>query len=255
MDFEDVKIAVKTAVFEGPLSLLLHLVEKRKLFINDISLAEVADEYIEKIKALPEIPVDESTQFLMIASTLLLIKSRSLLPNFQVTEEEKQDIDELKTRLNALAIYRLGGEHIDSIFEKNILVERKLPKKKREVVFAPGPITLENITHALHEFIITLPKIDKRPKVSVVKTKTLEETIDILATRVMTALRSSFNEFAKNASDSVETHKEKRVTVILSFLALLELVKRGVVSAEQKTKDDDITIESTKLDTPRYDEV
>lgn len=77
---------IKTEVFEGPLDLLLSLVEKRKLFISDISLASVTDEYINHINKLPEYSMDDRTQFILIASTLLLIKAKSLLPNLPLTE-------------------------------------------------------------------------------------------------------------------------------------------------------------------------
>src|ERR1700681_3762327 len=71
---------VKTRVYEGPLDLLLELIEKRKLLINDISLATVTDEYIARINSMPEMPVGETAEFVALAATLLLIKSRSLLP-------------------------------------------------------------------------------------------------------------------------------------------------------------------------------
>ena len=73
-------ISVKTAVYEGPLDLLLELIEKRKLLINDISLAAVTDEYIARVNAMQELPVGETAEFVALAATFLLIKSRSLLP-------------------------------------------------------------------------------------------------------------------------------------------------------------------------------
>ena len=79
---------IKTEAFEGPLDLLLALIEKRKLFISDISLAEVADDFIEYIKTFDEFPVDMTANFILIASTLLLIKSKSLLPSMTLTSEE-----------------------------------------------------------------------------------------------------------------------------------------------------------------------
>ena len=90
---------IKTEVFEGPLELLLDLVEKRKLFINEISLAQVADDYIAHLKQFEKMPVDFVSNFLIVASTLILIKSKSLLPTLSLTEEETHDIDELERRL------------------------------------------------------------------------------------------------------------------------------------------------------------
>jgi segregation and condensation protein A len=69
---------IKTPVFEGPLELLLSLIEKRKLFINDIALASVADEYMEHVRTLSEFPMRDVAQFVLVAATLVLIKSKSL---------------------------------------------------------------------------------------------------------------------------------------------------------------------------------
>ena len=73
---------VKTEAFEGPLELLLNLIEKRKLFISDISLAQVADDYIEYINKQEDFPMASTADFILVASTLVLIKSKSLLPTF-----------------------------------------------------------------------------------------------------------------------------------------------------------------------------
>ena len=72
---------VKTQSFEGPLDLLLDLIEKRKLFINDISLVKVTDDFIAHVRQFENLPMAESAHFILVASTLLLIKSKSLLPD------------------------------------------------------------------------------------------------------------------------------------------------------------------------------
>ena len=93
------KYSIKTETFEGPLELLLNLVEGRKFFINEISLASVTDEYIAHAKSLNTNDLSELTSFLSITATLILIKSRSLLPGFVVTKEEEKDIEDLESRL------------------------------------------------------------------------------------------------------------------------------------------------------------
>ncbi len=90
---------IKTTVFEGPLDLLLNLVEKRKLFISDVSLAQVTDDFIRHVQSVENFPIGESAQFILIAATLLLIKSKSLLPTLQLTTEETENIHDLETRL------------------------------------------------------------------------------------------------------------------------------------------------------------
>ncbi|MDE2172553.1 MAG: segregation/condensation protein A, partial [Patescibacteria group bacterium] len=90
---------VKTQTFEGPLDLLLDLIEKRKFFISDISLAKVTDDFITHIKQFENMPMGESAHFILVASTLLLIKSKSLLPELALSVEEQGDIRDLETRL------------------------------------------------------------------------------------------------------------------------------------------------------------
>src|SRR5665647_135936 len=92
-------IAVKTPVYEGPLDLLLELIEKRKLLINDIALATVTEEYIARVNSMESLPVGETAEFVALAATLLLIKSRSLLPMLTLSEDETRDIKELEYRL------------------------------------------------------------------------------------------------------------------------------------------------------------
>ncbi len=89
--------AVKTEVFEGPLELLLELVEKRKLLINDISLAPVTDEYMQAVSQMQEMSLPGTAQFVVLAATLLLIKSKSLLPIHYLTDQEESSIDEIES--------------------------------------------------------------------------------------------------------------------------------------------------------------
>ena len=89
---------IKTDEFEGPLDLLLTLIEKRKFFINDISLSKVADDYLDYIRSQDNLLVKDTTHFLLIASTLVLIKSKSLLPSFTLTEDEQGDIKDLENQ-------------------------------------------------------------------------------------------------------------------------------------------------------------
>src|SRR5210317_1605912 len=89
---------IKTEVFEGPLDLLLQLVEKRKLFINDVSLAKVTEDYIDYVNAVERFPMADAAQFILIASTLLLLKSKSLLPSISLTDEEEESIENLERR-------------------------------------------------------------------------------------------------------------------------------------------------------------
>src|SRR6185437_4919244 len=119
-------IEVKTSVYEGPLELLLELIEKRKLLINDIALAQVTDEYIARVNAMSETPLGEVAEFVALAATLLLIKSRSLLPNLELSSEESNDIKQLEYRLALYKIIRAAAKDLGNALGNAPLAEGNL---------------------------------------------------------------------------------------------------------------------------------
>lgn len=236
---------VKTDVFEGPLDILLSLIEKRKLFINDISLAQVADDYIAHTRALAHLPVADTAQFLLIASTLVLIKSKSLLPSLALSEEERGDIEDLGARLRAYQRIKDASRNISERFGKKILFARNVPKYA-DPIFSPDKETSkEGLSAAIRRVLANLPKKEIIPETIVRKVVSLEEMIDNLAKRIQMSLKMSFSEFAKMG-------KTDRVNVAVSFLAMLELVKQGVIDVVQDRHFADIKMESRDPGVPRY---
>src|SRR3989344_7201474 len=128
---------IKTSIFEGPLDLLLTLVEKRKLFINDISLADVTDEYIRHIERFDRLPIGESAQFILVASTLVLVKSRSLLPMLTLTDDEEEGIHDLEIRLRIYKKIRDASQVVKSLFGKEVIFPQSV-SKSLPFVFLPG---------------------------------------------------------------------------------------------------------------------
>ncbi|MDP4020840.1 MAG: ScpA family protein [Candidatus Adlerbacteria bacterium] len=236
---------VKTAVYEGPLDLLLELIEKRKLLINDISLAQVADEYIARINTMEELPVGETADFVALAATLLLIKSRSLLPNLALTEEESRDIKELEYRLAVYQLIKETSGNIRKTFGDTVLYDARCPDP--EPLFVPDTrVTPQSLLEATHALIMSFPQAVVLPKVMVKKIVSLEEMIGRLQERVASAMRLSFKEFSGHG-------KRARAEVVVSFLALLELVKQGIIKATQEKEFGDITLESDTISTPSYE--
>lgn len=237
---------IKTEVFEGPLDLLLSLVEKRKLFISDISLAAVTDDYINHINKLPEYSMEDRTQFILIASTLLLIKAKSLLPNLSLTDDEKGSIEDLELRLRELEVMRRQSLEVRKLFGVNTLFFQE-NSPEREVFFNPGEdVKINNITEAISRVLNNLPKAEAPlPKLKVQKVVSLEEMMDSLTVRIKSAIKMSFSDFSGKG-------KVEKVNVIVSFLALLELVKQGTVDARQEGLFDEIEMESYHIGTPSY---
>jgi len=231
---EETIYKVKSGEFEGPLEVLLGLIEKRKLFINEISLAEITDDYIGYVRSLQSKKIEHYASFISVAATLILIKSRSLLPNLSLTIEEETQIDNLESRLRLYKVIQEVGQEIQKKYGKEIIFP-KLQKKSIVRVFSPDKqITKElmrdlsiSIIHSIPE-----PRKEKLREVEVVKVKSLKEMIDDLTDRIMqTFEKTNFNDLWKG--QSFASKKEERVTVIVSFLAVLELVRSGIMEAFQ----------------------
>ncbi len=236
---------VKINQFQGPLHLLLDLIEKRKLFINEISLAAIADDYISYINSLGQFPVAESAQFILIASTLLLIKSKSLLPTLDLTDEEKENVRDLENRLKLYKQIRELSQHVKAHFGQNIIFEKNPPRNIQPVFSPDESMNLPALLLALKDVLKNLPKKEVLPKTVVKKVVSLEEMIASLTERVNKSLKMSFRDFAK-------VGKHEKVHVIVSFLAMLELVKQGVIMVSQENGFDDIQIETQGIGVPRY---
>jgi segregation and condensation protein A len=236
---------VKTSSFEGPLDLLLELIEKKKLHINDISLAKVADDFIEHTKQYENIPMAESAQFILIASTLLLIKSKSLLPGLSLSEDEKSDIKDLERRLIIYQRIKEASQNVAHLFGTNPIYFQS-QSKAIEPVFAPdSQFNLNLALELIRDLIKRLPKKESLPKTMVMKVISLEEMIDTLSKRITSHLKISFSEFTKD-------HRTNRVNVIISFLAMLELVKQGIVLVSQDKNFADIEMETKEVGVPHY---
>ena len=239
---------VKTPVYEGPLDLLLDLIERRKLLINDISLASVTDEYIAQISGMHEMPVGETADFVSLAATLLLIKSRSLLPTLALSEEESKDIKQLEYRLAVYKLIKEAGQKIRPDASA-YLAEGFAPSPTPLFLF-DTTLTVASLRNGAQALVDGFPLTLALPKVAVKKIATLEEMIERLAARVSSAFRLSFKEFSAAHSRDRE---EMKHTIIVSFLALLELVKQGIIRANQSNHFGDIVLEQDSITTPTYE--
>ncbi len=191
-------------------------------------------------------PMADSAQFILIASTLLLIKSKSLLPTLTLTEEEEEGIQDLETRLKIYQRIKDASLKVKDIFGVNVIFPQS-QSRPIETMFSPHEsMNLLSLAGAIKEIIRSLPKKENIPKAVVKKVISLEETIDSLTKRISQGLRMKFSEFA-NVS------KEEKVNVIVSFLAMLELVKQGILHVSQENHFGDIHMETKEVTVPRYD--
>ena len=243
MDGGDFK--VKTEVFSGPLDLLLHLIEKRKLLINEVSLAKITDDYINHIKEVENISINNESHFILVASTLLLIKSKSLLPTIELTQEEEQSIEDLEKRLKIYKRIKSVEPAVSDLFFKNPTFFKR-DVKIEEVSFRPTKqIVLQTLLESIKGVIKSLPIVEKVPKAIIKKVISLEEMIDKLTDRIKQGINMSFKEFSNFG-------KGEKINVIVGFLAMLQLVKDGIIEVEQKADYSDIDIQTKEFITPDY---
>ncbi|HBB49415.1 TPA: hypothetical protein DEQ22_00565 [Candidatus Nomurabacteria bacterium] len=231
---------IKTSGFEGPFALLLELVEKRKLFINDVSLAAVTEDYLKYMNKLGGLPPAEIASFILVASTLLLIKSKSLLPNLDLTGEEEGDIKNLEERLRLYELFTKLGGNIKSQFGRRIIFA-PLERKNNFLIFLPDEqITKKSIMTFARNVLGAMPKKILMPEVEVRKVVSIEEMINKLTDRIKNSLKMNFKDF--NGQLVASATREEKIVMIVGFLAMLELIRQGIVDATQEMHAGDIII-------------
>ena len=234
---------VKVGDFEGPLDLLLQLIEVRKLFINEISLSEVTNDYISYIKQLPGYSLLDTTHFVIIASTLILIKSRSLLPSLDLTVEEKDKIINLEDRLKLYQVLKRISEAVEKSYRNITLYERQ-EKEKEVPIFVPDKnITREMLRSHIADVFRNQEVEEKKEKlhqIQITRVMSIDEMMNSLEERVKRAFTFKFSDLRVAYPDATE--KEIKVHAIVSFLALLELVRNGIIDVLQNNNFEDMTI-------------
>jgi segregation and condensation protein A len=224
--------------YQGPLEVLLSMIEDRKLSISDISLALVADEFMSYITSSQHYPIGQVTSFVWVASTLVLIKAKSLLPTIDITTEEQADIAILEDRLAQLAMVRRAGKSIEAQWGTQPLFRRSSTLGSISV-FSPGPtVTVTALSEVMNTIIggIITEKAEleqeRLHEVVVSQTIRLEEVIEKIHSIVTSRARGTFLEVTQGVT-------EKR-SLIVTFLALLEMARQAQVTLAQTSVFSDI---------------
>lgn len=227
--------------FSGPYTKLLDLIEARKLSITEISLVSVADEYIDYIKSLSEKNIVDISQFIVVASTLMLMKAKSLLPGLEYTDEEEKQVEDLEHKLELYAILNESQKYIKNIFAVKPLFARPYKTQKDVVVFVEDPrVTKELLQSIASMTLMTFLEPKALVKVSVEKALRIEHVIESLLTRIQGVKTLSLKTLAET-SGSVE---EKKKVLIVNFIAILELLRSGTLTAHQSEDGGDILVSS-----------
>jgi segregation and condensation protein A len=225
---------VRINQFEGPLNLLLELIEDRKISINEISLAEITEEYLNYVRTLDALPQENIAEFLDIASALILIKSKSLLPSLDVSEEDNSSIEELQRRLNIYKAFKRLALVIEERIKKNeILFARPSFLNVKLAFIEPKNANVQALREILKEIISFFPTQELLPQRKLANVISLDQKIKEIQARLQSLTQISFSAFAKS---------KDKLEAIISFLAILELMKQGFLSAKQEANFGEIRV-------------
>ncbi|MCK4257581.1 MAG: segregation/condensation protein A [Halanaerobiales bacterium] len=244
---------VNLGFFEGPLDLLFHLVKKDKLEINNISLSEVTEQYLAYIRKMQELDLDFVGDFLVTASQLMELKSRTLLPSFQSKEDsEKNEPHELITRLME---YKRFKELATKLKEKegdgDLYYTRNNEELVEEIVSdLPEFNPLENVT--LNDFrqafmkALTEASLRENEKVETDEEEKELQIAKITIKDKMLELESVIEEIEEGITfNQMFSVDSSRIELVITFLALLELMKLKKVKVSQNDKYEEIMIKRT----------
>ena len=224
--------------FFGPMDLLLSLIEQEDLEITQISLAKVTDQYLARINAMPDINADELADFLVVAAKLILIKSQVLLPKPPpgiLDEDEEGDADDLVRQLQDYKRFKKLAQSLGEIQHSGgRSYVRVAPPPKIEPKLDMGDVTLGDLLTAVRHALAVKP--DAPPVDTVVSRQrvTIGGQINTIRRKLRQSERLQFNELLAGASTKVE--------VIVTLLAVLELIKRQVIDVAQEESFGDIEI-------------
>ena len=238
------KYEIKIENFEGPLDLLCHLIDKNKMDIYDIRISEIADQYIEYINAMEEANLEITSEFLVMASTLLYIKSKGLLPN-QVENEEELTEEQLIERIIEYKKYKEitkklkeGYEEFSKRFFKFAEVI-ELPKQKLEVEYEKDvlPQIYSQIIQRNEEKInVNAKNIEK---IAITETYSVGSKVKEMFRELIRKPKFVFNKL-------YSLSKCNKQEVVTAFTGLLELSRRNKVVTVQEELFGDITVEKAK---------
>lgn len=217
---------IRLEQFEGPLDLLLQLTQQDKLDITRVSLAKIADEYLEFVNKSENISLLNLSDFLSVAAKLILIKSKALLPLLEFTQEEEEEIKDLENQLVEYKKFKDIAKEIEVLFsqEKNSY-SRESFFGQNIFFYPPENLTKDDLKKIFIKILGEIPVKEKLEEEMIKDVLTLEDRIQHLQNTLKKRVQTSFSQLISDAKDKVE--------IVVSFLAILELVKQKIINVEQ----------------------
>ena len=247
LNYESQIYSIKTNDFEGPLDLLCHLIDKNKMNICDIDISNITDQYIQYLNAMEELDLEIASEFVIMASTLLYLKSKTLLPVIESTEEDEKELteEELLNRIIEYKKYKDISEKFKSMYSEYSKREFKEPEKikfpKKELQMdANYAMIVKAYTNVIEKNKMRLNRNAKNiQKIAITDTYTVSSKVKEMYKELVKNNRFVFNNlFPQKQCNKVE--------VVTAFTGLLEMSRRNKVQTSQKELFGDILVEKNK---------
>jgi len=222
-------VTIKIEKFEGPLILLLRLIEKEELDITQVSLVHITDQFIEYVSKITNIEPDEMADFLVVATKLLLIKSRALLP--YLYPEEEKELEDLTKQLRMYKEFLEAKKKIEKIINnKKFMFAREFNRRailsNINLFSPPKRITTVDFKKVFKELLARLKPSEKLEEKKLEPKISIEDKILEIKQMIINRIKISFNRFFTKSNSKTE--------IIVTFLAMLELIKKREVAVSQK---------------------
>ncbi len=218
-------VKVKIEQFEGPLDLLLQLIEGQELDITSLSLANVTEQFLDYVKQLQQKDPTHLADFLVIAAKLLVIKSKALLPNLELGTEEEESAFDLTQQLLQYKKYK----EVAKYFRRLDLRRHQSWTREAEIqmaAFMPDPdVTPFTLSASLQKLATELKEIIRHPQQILAEVVSITEKIEHIQKLIADKVETSLSALLKEAKNKTE--------VVVTFLALLELTKQRILTVEQ----------------------
>lgn len=217
----------------GPLDLLLSLIDEEKLSISELSISTVTEQYLAHIDAMEEVQAEELADFLVIASRLLLLKAKQLLPQFAPEEEEAEG--DLIEQLRLYKRFQEASKQLNAFWERDNKSDFRLePVRPSEGFVWPTNVSAKNMHKSMLALVQRLKPLKALPQTTIDRAVSMKRKVDHIRSVLAKAKQTSFQ--------SVIEQQANKTDVIVSFLALLELVKTRTVTLSQDETFSDIMI-------------
>jgi segregation and condensation protein A len=229
---------VQVEIFEGPLDLLLHLIKKNEVSITDIPIATITEQYLATLEVMQAFNLDVAGEFLVMAATLIHIKSRMLLPLTDAEEDEEEGADPREELMRRLLEYQRFKDAADQLERREVLTRDVFVRSVAPAEEVPAPgfrgVSVFELLTALKQVLDRLPK-------DVVHEVMLDK---ITVREKMTLLLDHLRAQGKTLFESLFAEVKTRMEVVVTFLAMLELVKVRAIRIFQEEATGPIQIEA-----------